>query len=125
MDGMRKKEYLGLYLVPENTRADKIANRATMRIAEEIKAKRLVELIEGKVTFAGGSAAKVNLLEWLEQQREYYYDHDNMNYSRTIRNLMRHIELFSRKSKSLTMKDVTPAFLRRFLDYLYSDGANK
>lgn len=45
MDGMRKKEYLGLYLVPENTRADKIANRATMRIAEEIKAKRLVELI--------------------------------------------------------------------------------
>ena len=125
MDGMRKKEYLGLYLVPENTRADKIANRATMRIAEEIKAKRLVELIEGKVTFTGGSAAKVNLLEWLEQQREYYYDHDNMNYSRTIRNLTRHIELFSKKSKSLTMKDVTPAFLRRFLDYLYSDGANK
>lgn len=45
MDGIRKKEYLGLYLVAENTRADKIANRATMRIAEEIKAKRLVELI--------------------------------------------------------------------------------
>lgn len=45
MDGMRKKEYLGLCLVPENTRADKIANRATMRIAEEIKAKRLIELI--------------------------------------------------------------------------------
>ena len=45
MDGMRKKEYLGLYLVPENTRADNIANRATMRISEEIKAKRLIELI--------------------------------------------------------------------------------
>lgn len=45
INGLRRREHLGLYLVPENTRADKIANRATMRIAEEIKAKRLVELI--------------------------------------------------------------------------------
>lgn len=45
INGLRRREHLGLYPVPENTRADKIANRATMRIAEEIKAKRLVELI--------------------------------------------------------------------------------
>ena len=45
INGLRRREHLGLYLVAENTRADKIANRATMRIAEEIKAKRLVELI--------------------------------------------------------------------------------
>ena len=44
-DGARIRENLGLYLVPEKTRADKAINRATMRIAEEIKAKRLVELI--------------------------------------------------------------------------------
>lgn len=93
-DGARIRENLGLYLVPEKTRADKAINRATMRIAEEIKAKRLVELMEGKVVFNRENTAKVNLLEWLEQQREYYYDHDNMNYSRTIRNLTRHIELF-------------------------------
>lgn len=44
-DGARIRENLGLYLVPEKTRADKAINRATMRIAEEIKAKRLIELI--------------------------------------------------------------------------------
>lgn len=122
-DGVRRKECLGLYLVPEVTRADKVVNRATMKAAEEIKAKRLVELLEGKVSFAGDGAAKVKLLEWLEEQRVFYYDHDNLNYSKTIHNLIRHIGLFS--SKPLTMKDVTPAFLRRFLEYLRGNGVNK
>ena len=72
-DSVRRKEYLGLYLVPELTRADKVINRATMKTAEEIKAKRLIELLEGKLTFAGEKAAKVNLMEWLEEQRKYYY----------------------------------------------------
>ena len=44
-DGVRRKEYLGLYLVPEQTRADKVINRATMKKAEEIKAKRLIDLL--------------------------------------------------------------------------------
>ena len=78
--GVRRKEYLGLYLVPEQTRADKVINRATMKKAEEIKAKRL----EGKLTFAGEKAAKVNLIEWLEEQRLYYYDNGNMNYSKIL-----------------------------------------
>lgn len=35
-DGVRKREFLGLHLVPEKTRADKVINRATMKTAEEI-----------------------------------------------------------------------------------------
>ena len=122
-DGVRRKEYLGLYLVPEQTRADKVINRATLKTAEEIKAKRLIELLEGKLTFAGKKAAKVNLIEWLEEQRLYYYDNDNMNYSKTIHNLIRHVELFN--AKQVTLTEVTPAFLRKFLEYLRGDGANK
>ena len=122
-DGVRRKEYLGLYLVPEQTRADRVINRATLKTAEEIKAKRLIELLEGKLTFAGKKAAKVNLIEWLEEQRLYYYDNDNMNYSKTIHNLIRHLELFN--AKQVTLKEVTPAFLRKFLEYLRGDGANK
>ncbi len=122
-DGVRRKEYLGLYLVPEKTRGDKVANRATMKTAEEIRAKRIVELLEDKLPFAGKNAGKVNLLEWLEEQRVYYFDHDNMNYSKTIRNLIHHIGIFA--SKTVTMKDVTPAFVRRFLEYLRGNGVNK
>ena len=62
-DGERIRENLGLYLIPEQTRADKVINRVTMKTAEEIKAKRLIELLEGKLTFAGEKAAKVKLME--------------------------------------------------------------
>ena len=118
-DGVRVRENLKLYLVPELTRADKMVNRATMAKAEEIKAKRLLELLEGKLTFAGEKAGKANLMEWLEQQQVYYYDNRNLNYSRTIHSLIRHIGLFC--PTRLTMKDVTPTFLRRFLDYLHGN----
>ena len=95
VDGVRVKEYLGIHLVPEKTRGDKSTNRAAMRAAEEIRAKRIVELLEDKRPFAGKNAGRVNLLDWLEEQRAYYYDHGNTNYSRTIQNLMRHIGKFA------------------------------
>ena len=121
-DGMRKKEFIGLYLIPEKTRADKVINRATMKTAEEIKAKRIVELMEGKVGI-GKKPDKVDLLEWFEEQRLYYYDNDNMNYSKTIHNLIRHLKIFH--LRKLMLSDVKPAFIRKFLEYLRSDGANK
>lgn len=115
-DGERRKEYLGLYLLPEFTKADKNTNKATMRIAEEIRAKRTVDLIEGRLSFAGDKAKRTDLLTWLEEQQTYYYNNNNTNYSKTIHNLIRHIRLF--RGDKLTMKDVTPGFLRSFLDYL-------
>lgn len=119
--GSRVREFLGLHLIPELTRADRVANRATMKTAEEIKAKRIVELIEGKVGIE--KPDKVDLLEWFEEQRLYYYDNDNMNYSKTIHNLIRHLKVFH--PRKLMLSDVKPAFIRKFLEYLRSDGANK
>lgn len=121
-DGIRKKEFIGLYLIPEKTRADKVINRATMKTAEEIRAKRIVELMEGKVGI-GKKPDKVDLLEWFEEQRLYYYDNDNMNYSKTIHNLIRHLTIFH--PRKLMLSDVKPTFIRKFLEYLRSDGANK
>lgn len=123
VDGVRVKEYLGLHLVPETTRGDKVANRATLRIAEEMKAKRMVELLEDKRPFAGKNAGRVNLVDWLEDQQDYYYNHGNINYSKTIHNLIRHISNFA--PRRTTMKDITPAFARQFLEYLHGDGINK
>ena len=51
LNGKRSYEYLKLYLVPEKNRADKEKNRTTLRLAEDIKAKRLVELRNGEFGF--------------------------------------------------------------------------
>ena len=49
-DAVRYKESLQFYLVLEVMCADKVVNQKIMRNAKEVKAKRLVELLEGKVS---------------------------------------------------------------------------
>ena len=45
--GQRKYEYLRLYLLPGTAKEVKDKNRATLRLAEAIRAKRAVEMIDG------------------------------------------------------------------------------
>ena len=49
--GKRKYEFLRLYLLAETSRANKDKNRETMRLAEAILAKRLVELRNNEYGF--------------------------------------------------------------------------
>ena len=117
-DGQRVKEYLGIYLVPETNRADKAANKSTMQLAEDIRARRIVEIQNGKFNINDREAGKVVLIDWLEEQRKYYHKHGNNNYSKTIHNLIRHLTIFAPK---ILLKGVTPSFLRKFLEYLNGD----
>ena len=54
VDGRRSYEYLKMYLVPEKTRADKEKNKQTLLLADAIRAKRVVELRNGKYGFNDG-----------------------------------------------------------------------
>ena len=54
VNGKRSYEYLSLYLVPEKTRADKDKNKETLKLADAVRAKRLVELQNGRFGFSGG-----------------------------------------------------------------------
>lgn len=56
-NGRRTYEYLRLYLVPETTRADREKNRQTMRLAEDVRAKRLLEMRDRAFGFGFGGAA--------------------------------------------------------------------
>lgn len=55
-NGRRKYEYLRLYLIPEKTREDKRKNRETLQLAETIRAKRLIELRNGKYGIGGSES---------------------------------------------------------------------
>lgn len=49
--GIRKKEYLKLYLLPEKTEEAKEANKRTMQLAETIRAERVIALQAKKSSF--------------------------------------------------------------------------
>ena len=117
--GRRNRESLGLYLLPGNDRKTKLRNKETLRAAEEIKSKRILELQADEYDFDSKKAGHTVVLDWLEDQREYYHEHGNGNYSKTIKSLIKHLGIFAKNG--MTMRDITPNFLRRFLDYLNGD----
>lgn len=63
--GRRTYEYLRLYLRPERSREDREANRQTIKLAEAVRAKRLVEVMSGTYGFGGkGRGADILFADW-------------------------------------------------------------
>lgn len=51
VNGVRRYEFLRLYLLAGETRAEKERNRETMRLANAVKSKRIVEIQNGRFGF--------------------------------------------------------------------------
>lgn len=66
IEGKRSYEYLKLYLVPETNRAAKEKNRQTLHLAEAIKAKRILEVQNGKFGFEGEYHLDTNFLDYFQ-----------------------------------------------------------
>ncbi|GHT69772.1 hypothetical protein AGMMS50239_37100 [Bacteroidia bacterium] len=66
-EGKREYEFLKLYLVPETFATNKEANRETWKLANAIKAQKIVELQNNRHGFSMGSVrSKVNLIEYVQ-----------------------------------------------------------
>lgn len=124
-NGVRRKEALRLYLIPEDSKGAKSANAAVMRMAQEMKAKRTLEVMRDGLQLTDHSKGDVVLVDWLEEQNQYYRTHGNKQYSKTIHNIIRHLNIFPGCKKGMRLRSVNPKFLRQFLEYLRGDNANK
>ena len=68
-DGRRKYEYLKLYLLPG--RENKTKNKETMAFANAIKAKRIVEIQNGRFGFENSKKTNLTLMEWMDSMRQW------------------------------------------------------
>ncbi|MBR1487496.1 MAG: site-specific integrase [Bacteroidales bacterium] len=65
--GNRKKEGLKLYIIPETTPAAKLQNKNTRRLAEQIKAQRILDIQkDGLVDWEKLKMSRTTLVSWLE-----------------------------------------------------------
>jgi hypothetical protein len=70
-DGKREYEFLKLYLIPEKTAADKDTNAQTLRLANAVKSKRVVELQNNAHGFTnGGTRSKANVIDYIKALAE-------------------------------------------------------
>ena len=70
-EGRREYEFLKLYIIPEKTAADKDANAETFRLANAIKAQRIVELQNSAHGFSVSSGrSKMNVIDYIKDFAE-------------------------------------------------------
>lgn len=112
-DGKRSYEYLKLYLIPEKTRADKAANKETLRLAEAIKAQRVVEMQSRQFGVEYTDSSKVLFYDFIESLINRKEGTTKTSWQNCMAHLLRY-----EPNRSITFKDITPKWVQGFRDYL-------
>lgn len=113
-NGKREYEFLKMYLIPETTQQDKVANANTLNAANAIKAQRLIEITNGK---AGIKTANKSLLlsDWINTIIERK---SNKVSQSSIKGLSRLNQHLSKYDGAVRLGDVDKKFCIGFTDYL-------
>lgn len=112
--GRRWCEHLGLYL--EGTRKKRALDRDTLALADDIAAKRRLELTGGEFDLAPQSGRKADFIAYCRRLAES--GSRSPNTQLVWRNAIAHLEAFA--GGSVQLRHVTPSFLEGFRDYLLS-----
>lgn len=112
--GTRTYEFLHLYLVPERSPTDSAINAATMRAAVAIKAKRILDIINGKGNIKAPES-NVSLQEWIERIIEAKKSQRSVSTIRLMKRLSRHLSLYM---VSGSLREIDREFCIGFADYL-------
>ncbi len=122
-DGVRSKEYLKLYLIPKKDAASKVQNEETLRTANAIKAQRVVALQNNEHGFSNsGQRAKINFIDYLEQQAVRYEAAGSRAYARTVRNTIVHLQRYGGR-EGVPLGKVNKPYLLGFIDYLNGNSS--
>ncbi len=121
LDGRRSYEWLKLYLIPEQTRADKEKNIETLRLAEAIRAKRIVDLRNGKFGFDGGFAQHTRFFDYYCAMCEKRLGKESHGNWGNWHSCLHHLRKYEPR-EDITFAEITPAWVQGFRDYLENDA---
>lgn len=121
VNGKRSYEYLKMYLVPEKTRADKEKNRETMRFADAIRSKRVVELRNGQYGFKSQISDEVRFYDYYRAMCEKRLGTESRGNWGNWYSCLHHLKKYDSR-ENLTFADITPDWVRGFKDYLEKEA---
>ena len=114
VNGRRSYEFLKLYLVPENSRADKEANARTLSLANAIKAQRIVELQNGRFGF---ESAAGNIL-FSEYIKSIMQEKDGSTAIQTsLRQVLNTVGQYDRR-RNLTLSQIDQEWVKGYVAFL-------
>lgn len=121
LNGRRSYEYLKMYLVPEQTRADKEKNKQTLLLADAIRAKRVVELRDGQFGFKSQYASNTRFFDYYRSLCEKRLGAESRGNWGNWYSCLHHLKKYE-KRENITFSDITPEWVHGFKDYLENDA---
>lgn len=120
IDGVRRKEYLKMYLVPERNESDRAQNRETLRQAQGMKAKRTTDIMSGETGFLAkrDETPDIRLSDYVERRIRFYMENGQEGAAESIRSLLTHLRSF----RDVTLRSVDSEWLAGFLRHLRNSG---
>lgn len=120
-NGKREYEYLKLYLIPVKSRADKETNKKTMKLAEAIKAKRIVDYQNGKFGFHQPEH-NIRFFDYYSAmcEKRKGAPESRGNWGNWY-SCYKHLKIYE-KNEDITFDDITPEWVQGFKDYLENDA---
>lgn len=117
-NGKREYEFLKLYLVPELTKADKKKNDETMKLAEAIKAKRTVELMNGEYGFKQHYKTDTPFFEYYSAMCEKRFNNTESrgNWGNWY-SCLHHLRIYEQR-ENITFAEIDQKWVQGFKDYL-------
>lgn len=113
-DKGRRYEFLRLYLIPERTAGDRAANAETMKMANSIKAQRIIALNSGRLGIAS-NGQKVRFFPYFEALVNRSKEKNGNTTWKTTLLYLREYE-----KRDITLGEISPNWVRGFLHYLSS-----
>lgn len=120
-DGVRVKEYLKMYLLPERNKIDKLQNEETLKTANAAKAKRTVELQNGSAGFRRRAGEHILLTDFLDERAAHYDKRGSNNYAQTVRNVKAYCIAF--RGDKLKLSQIKKEYILGFIEFLNAADA--
>ncbi len=127
INGTRTYEFLHLYLIPEVTQDAKIINRHVLSAANAIKARRIIDIVNGQASVSlNTTLARMRLSQYVKYHIEHSNNtHRGYSYVNTCKNMYIHlINYLGNRANTLQMRDIDAELCKGFAEHLKHARSN-
>lgn len=114
MNGKRKYEFLKLYIIPEYNKSDRVRNSETLKLANAIKAQRIIELQNQSHGFKINKTSHIRLTDYIQSVAEK--KSENEVRKTVLHAVVYHLRRYNPNDVQLSRIDKD--YILGFLDYL-------
>lgn len=114
MNGKRKYEFLKLYIIPEYNKSDRVRNSETLKLANAIKAQRIIELQNQSHGFKINKTSHIRLTDYIQSVAEKKSENE-------VRKTVLHAVVYHLKRynpNDIQLSRIDKDCILGFLDYL-------